>query len=74
LAASKNIARQKIREGAVATSEDGIVWRKVESPAECSDLQPGSTKHLRLGKRFKRIGFGDPPSKSSSSSSSEDPS
>jgi tyrosyl-tRNA synthetase len=58
LAASKNIARQKIREGAVATSEDGVTWRKVESVSEELNLQTGVPRHLRLGRRFRRVELG----------------
>jgi tyrosyl-tRNA synthetase len=71
LAPSKNVARQKIREGAVATSEDGVIWRKVETASEPFRLQTGTLRHLRLGKRFKRIELSHSPSKNPSSSSSE---
>jgi len=74
LAASKNIARQKIREGAVATSEDGITWHKVESAAEPFTVRTGTRRHLRLGKKFKRIELPDSPSRNPSSSSPENPS
>ena len=40
LAPSKNVARQKVREGAVAVSDDGVAWRKVENPAEPFELGP----------------------------------
>ncbi|HEV8268704.1 MAG TPA: tyrosine--tRNA ligase [Thermoanaerobaculia bacterium] len=52
---SKNLARQKVREGAVAVSEDGVAWRKVESPAEPFALAAGESRYLRLGKRFLRV-------------------
>jgi len=55
LAASKNIARQKIREGAVATSQDGQAWTKVDSPAAMLRVGPGDGVFLRMGKRFVRV-------------------
>ena len=55
LAPSRNLARQKIREGAVAVSDDGVSWRKVESPAEAVTFGPDGTRLLRLGKRFLRV-------------------
>ena len=54
LAPSKNVARQKIKEGAVATSPDGQTWKKAESPADALHL----SKHglfVRLGKRFVKV-------------------
>ena len=54
LAPSKNVARQKIKEGAVSTSADGQTWSKVESPAEV--LKVGAEGlFLRLGKKFVRV-------------------
>jgi tyrosyl-tRNA synthetase len=54
LAPSKNVARQKIREGAVSTSSDGQEWTKASSPADV--LRVGSDGvFLRLGKRFVRV-------------------
>ncbi|MGE5345490.1 MAG: tyrosine--tRNA ligase [Acidithiobacillales bacterium] len=74
LAASKNIARQKIREGAVATSDDGVTWRKVESVSEKLDLQTGVPRHLRMGRSFRRVeldlSFSENPSKSPTESRS----
>jgi tyrosyl-tRNA synthetase len=55
LAASKNIARQKIREGAVATSKDGQAWTKVDSPATPLRVGTGEGVFLRMGKRFVRV-------------------
>ena len=55
LAPSRNLARQKIREGAVAVSDDGVSWRKVENPAEAVTFGPDGTRLLRLGKRFLRV-------------------
>ena len=55
LAASKNIARQKIREGAVSTSLDGQTWSKVESPAQVLRLGESDAMFLRMGKRFVRV-------------------
>jgi tyrosyl-tRNA synthetase len=55
LAASKNIARQKIREGAVSTSVDGQTWTKVDSPAATLRVGPGEGIFLRMGKRFVRL-------------------
>ena len=55
LAASKNVARQKVKEGAVATSEDGVTFAKAENPAEPFALEPGSARYVRLGKRFLRV-------------------
>jgi tyrosyl-tRNA synthetase len=54
LAPSKNVARQKVREGAVSTSPDGQAWTKAESPADSLHV----SKHglfVRLGKRFVRV-------------------
>ena len=53
LAASKTVARQKVREGAVSLSEDGQTWRKVESPAEmlrCAAVTSCPSAEVRLGK------------------------
>ena len=58
LAASKNIARQKIREGAVSLSDDGRSWTKVENPAEGVTFAPDGTRLVRLGKRFVRLARG----------------
>ncbi|MGZ6987895.1 MAG: tyrosine--tRNA ligase, partial [Thermoanaerobaculia bacterium] len=55
LAASKNIARQKIREGAVSTSVDGQTWTKAESPADMLRVGSGEGVVLRMGKRFVRL-------------------
>ncbi|MCM3874785.1 MAG: tyrosine--tRNA ligase [Thermoanaerobaculia bacterium] len=55
LAASKNIARQKIREGAVSTSPDGQAWTKIESAAEMLRAGSGEGVFLRMGKRFVRV-------------------
>ena len=55
LVASKNIARQKIREGAVSTSEDGQAWTKVDSPAAMLRVGPGDGVFLRMGKKFVRV-------------------
>jgi tyrosyl-tRNA synthetase len=55
LAASKNIARQKIREGAVSTSADGRTWTRAESPADMLRVGPGDGVFLRMGKRFVRL-------------------
>jgi tyrosyl-tRNA synthetase len=55
LAASKNIARQKIREGAVSTSLDGQTWTKVESPAQVLRLGASDGVFLRMGKKFVRV-------------------
>ncbi len=55
LAPSKNVARQKIKEGAVATSPDGQAWTKVDSPAHVLRLGPGEGVFLRMGKRFVRV-------------------
>jgi len=55
LAASKNVARQKIREGAVSTSGDGQAWTKVDSPATPLRVGPGDGVFLRMGKRFVRV-------------------
>jgi tyrosyl-tRNA synthetase len=71
LATSKNIARQKIREGAVATSKDGVTWHKVESASEPFELRSGTARHLRLGKSFRRVELSLSPSKNPSASSPE---
>jgi tyrosyl-tRNA synthetase len=77
LAASRNMARQKIREGAVSLSQDGQVWRKAESPTEAVALAGGGPVFLRLGKRFLKLVSSSASSKSSSdgpSSSKKSPS
>ena len=55
LCASKNVARQKIREGAVSTSADGQSWTKVESTADVLRVGSGEGVFLRMGKKFVRI-------------------
>ena len=55
LVASKNIARQKIREGAVSTSEDGQAWTKVDSTAAMLRVGSGDGVFLRMGKKFVRV-------------------
>jgi tyrosyl-tRNA synthetase len=55
LAASKNIGRQKIREGAVSTSPDGQAWTKVESTADVLRVGSGEGVFLRMGKKFVRV-------------------
>ena len=55
LAASKNEARQKVREGAVSTSPDGQTWSKVMSSAEVLRLDESKTLFLRMGKKFVRL-------------------
>ena len=55
LAPSKNVARQKVKEGAVATSDDGVAFTKSENPAEPFALEPGAARYVRLGKRFLRV-------------------
>ncbi|HRY43036.1 MAG TPA: tyrosine--tRNA ligase, partial [Thermoanaerobaculia bacterium] len=55
LAASKNVARQKVKEGAVATSEDGVAFTKADNPGEPFALEPGAARYVRLGKRFLRV-------------------
>ena len=54
LSASKNIARQKIREGAVSSSRDGQTWTKAESPADVLKVGPQGI-FLRMGKKFVRV-------------------
>jgi tyrosyl-tRNA synthetase len=54
-AASKNVARQKVKEGAVALSEDGVAFTKVENPAEPFSLESGAARYVRVGKRFLRV-------------------
>ena len=55
LVPSRNVARQKIREGAVAISEDGTTWQKMDSPAGTIRIGAGDGVLLRLGKRFVRV-------------------
>jgi tyrosyl-tRNA synthetase len=55
LVASKNIARQKIREGAVSTSADGQTWTKATSPTDVLRVGPGRGVFLRMGKKFVRV-------------------
>ncbi|MCG3194728.1 MAG: Tyrosine--tRNA ligase [Thermoanaerobaculia bacterium] len=51
LCASKNIARQKVKEGAVSLSSDGIDWKKAENPAEAFLPTPEGV-FVKVGKRF----------------------
>ncbi len=55
LASSKNMARRKIREGAVAVSDDGRSWSKVENPAAFFEYGPEGTRFLRLGRQFRLV-------------------
>jgi tyrosyl-tRNA synthetase len=54
LAPSKNVARQKIKEGAVSTSADGTAWTKADTPADILKIGPEGL-FLRLGKRFVKV-------------------
>jgi tyrosyl-tRNA synthetase len=54
LAPSKNVARQKIKEGAVSTSPDGQTWTKAGSPADILKIKPEGL-FLRLGKKFVQV-------------------
>ncbi len=65
LAPSMNVARQKIREGAVSISDDGRDWRKIGSPGDFFDYGPEGTRFLRLGRQFRLV-------RSSSSSNSRE--
>jgi tyrosyl-tRNA synthetase len=58
LAPSKTVARQKIREGAVAVSDDGRSWTKVENPASGFSFGPDGSRLVRLGRRFVRLARG----------------
>jgi tyrosyl-tRNA synthetase len=55
LAPSRNVARQKIREGAVSVSDDGLSWRKVGNPAEPFDVSPEGLRFVKVGKRFLKV-------------------
>lgn len=55
LSPSKNVARQKIKEGAVSLSEDGITFTKVENPAEPFTLSESGARFVKVGKRFLRV-------------------
>jgi len=55
LAPSKNVARQKVKEGAVSLSDDGVTWRKVENPAEPFTLGELPERFVKLGKRFVKV-------------------
>jgi tyrosyl-tRNA synthetase len=55
LAPSKNVARQKLKEGAVALSEDGVAWTKVDNPQAPFELTGGGARFVRMGKRFLRV-------------------
>ncbi len=55
LAASKNLARQKVKEGAVQLSEDGIAFRKVENPSEPVVIPESGALFVKLGKRFLKV-------------------
>ncbi len=55
LAPSKNVARQKVKEGAVETSDDGVAWTRADNPAAPFPLVPGAARFVRVGKRFVRV-------------------
>ncbi|HKC23132.1 MAG TPA: tyrosine--tRNA ligase [Thermoanaerobaculia bacterium] len=55
LAPSRNVARQKVKEGAVALSDDGVTWTKVANPSEPFAAGPSGSRFLRVGKRFVRV-------------------
>ncbi|HTS02604.1 MAG TPA: tyrosine--tRNA ligase [Thermoanaerobaculia bacterium] len=55
LAASKNVARQKVKEGAVSFSPDGEVWEKIVSPAHVVLTDRRASVFLRLGKKFVKV-------------------
>jgi tyrosyl-tRNA synthetase len=55
LAPSKNVARQKIKEGAVSISPDGQAWTRIESPAHVLRLDAPAGVFLRMGKSFVRV-------------------
>jgi tyrosyl-tRNA synthetase len=55
LAPSRNVARQKVKEGAVSLSDDGVTWTKVENPSDPFTLGPAGARYVRLGKRFLRL-------------------
>ncbi len=55
LVPSKNLARQKIREGAVEVSDDGVGWRRVENSSEPVGFGPDGTRYVRVGRRFVRV-------------------
>lgn len=55
LAPSKNVARQKVKEGAVSVSHDGVAWRKVEAPNEPFEAGGAEGRFLKVGKRFVRV-------------------
>jgi tyrosyl-tRNA synthetase len=55
LAPSKNVARQKVKEGAVSVSEDGQTWTKIDTPAHVQRLDTPAGVFLRMGKKFVRV-------------------
>ncbi len=55
LAPSKNVARQKLKEGAVSLSDDGMTFTKVENPAEPVAFGADGVRFVKLGKRFLRV-------------------
>jgi tyrosyl-tRNA synthetase len=54
LAPSKNVARQKVKEGAVSTSADGQTWTKADTPGDVLKIGPEGL-FLRLGKKFVKV-------------------
>ena len=55
LVPSRNVARQKVKEGAVSVSDDGLAWRKVENPSEPFDAPSGAGRFVKVGKRFVKV-------------------
>ncbi|MEO6325629.1 MAG: tyrosine--tRNA ligase [Thermoanaerobaculia bacterium] len=55
LAPSKTVARQKVKEGAVSLSHDGVTWTRVENPAAPITFGPDGGCFVKLGKRFLRV-------------------
>jgi tyrosyl-tRNA synthetase len=52
---SRNMARQKVREGAVAVSDDGVAWTKVDNPGAPFSLEGAPSRFVRVGKKFVRV-------------------
>jgi tyrosyl-tRNA synthetase len=55
LCPGKNVARQKVKEGAVSVSTDGVTWTKVENPSQAVTFSPNGHIFVKVGKRFLRV-------------------
>ncbi len=55
LCPSKNVARQKVKEGAVSLSDDGVTFTKVENASEPFTVGSRGARFVKVGTRFLRV-------------------